>query len=55
MNKIAYLTIDDCPSEDTKCKLDYLLSKDIPAILFCLGKFLEKNMGYVFMRLRMVF
>ena len=35
MRKIAYLTIDDGPSKDMKMKVDYLVSKGIPAIWFC--------------------
>ena len=40
--KIAYLTIDDGPTEDMKEKIDFLDSKGIKAIWFCLGKELEK-------------
>ena len=40
--KIAYLTIDDGPTEDIKEKIDFLDSKGIKAIWFCLGKELEK-------------
>jgi len=43
VRKIAYLTIDDAPSEDMKEKVDFLVSKGIPAIWFCLGDFLEKG------------
>jgi peptidoglycan/xylan/chitin deacetylase (PgdA/CDA1 family) len=43
VGKIAYLTIDDCPSEDMKKKVDFLLRNDIPAIWFCRGEFLEKR------------
>lgn len=39
--KTIYLTIDDCPSEDFKNKIDYLHSKSIPAILFCIGNLME--------------
>jgi len=39
--KVAYLTIDDGPSRYFKEKVDYLLSKKIPAIFFCRGDFLE--------------
>lgn len=42
MNKSAYLTIDDCPTKDFRAKMDYLSSKKIPAVLFCIGKGLEK-------------
>lgn len=37
IKKIGYLTIDDCPTSDFKNKIDYLVSKNIPAILFCCG------------------
>ncbi|UCE96306.1 MAG: polysaccharide deacetylase family protein [Candidatus Bathyarchaeota archaeon] len=43
VKKIAYLTIDDCPSEDMKRKVDFLFEKEIPAIWFCRGEFLEKR------------
>lgn len=39
--KITYLTIDDCPSADFKRKVDFLSSKKIPAIFFCIGRLLE--------------
>ncbi|UCG36645.1 MAG: polysaccharide deacetylase family protein [Candidatus Bathyarchaeota archaeon] len=41
--KIAYLTIDDCPSDDMRRKVDFLLRNDIPAIWFCRGEFLEQR------------
>lgn len=40
--KIAYLTIDDSPSAHFIPKLEYLKSKNIPAIFFCIGQLLEK-------------
>lgn len=40
--KTVYLTIDDCPSKDFKKKIDFLIEKKIPAILFCTGKGMEK-------------
>ncbi len=43
MKKIAYLTIDDAPSKDFRRKVDYLSSKKIPAIFFCIGELLEKR------------
>ena len=43
MMKIAYLTVDDCPSSDFKRKVDFLLLKNIPAIFFCIGKLMEKR------------
>lgn len=36
--KIVYLTIDDAPSKIMNDKIEYLLSKEIPAIFFCEGK-----------------
>jgi len=42
-NKIAYLTIDDAPSEEFKHKVDFLLSKDIPAVFFCRGELIEER------------
>lgn len=41
IEKTAYLTIDDAPSVDFEQKVDFLLSKDIPAIFFCPGETLE--------------
>lgn len=41
--KAVYLTIDDGPSEDFKNKINYLSSKGIPAILFCIGNLIEKS------------
>jgi peptidoglycan/xylan/chitin deacetylase (PgdA/CDA1 family) len=43
MEKIAYLTIDDAPSEDFRNKVDYLASKRISAVFFCIGKLLDKR------------
>lgn len=43
VKKVAYLTIDDGPSKDFKEKVDFLLSKNIPAIFFCRGDFLEQR------------
>ena len=40
--KIAYLTIDDGPTEDMKEKINFLDSKGIKAIWFCQGRELEK-------------
>jgi len=42
-NKIIYLTIDDCPSKNFKEKLDFLIKNKIKAILFCIGKRMEKK------------
>lgn len=40
--KIAYLTIDDGPTKDIKQKIDFLNSKGIKTIWFCLGSELKK-------------
>lgn len=45
--KIAYLTIDDAPSADMIRKVDFLVSKKIPAIFFCRGNLMEKRAGAV--------
>ena len=52
VRKIAYLTIDDCPSDDMKRKVDFLLRKRIPAIWFCRGEFLEKRQEVVVYAIR---
>ncbi|MCB9982300.1 MAG: polysaccharide deacetylase family protein [Rhodospirillales bacterium] len=39
----AYLTIDDSPSPDTERLVDFLVQRDIPAILFVRGALLEQN------------
>lgn len=44
---VGYLTIDDVPTKYTKKKLDYLISKKIPAILFCRGELIKKKMNIV--------
>jgi peptidoglycan/xylan/chitin deacetylase (PgdA/CDA1 family) len=41
--KIAYLTIDDSPSRFMRHKVDYLLSRGIPAIFYVRGEFVEQN------------
>lgn len=41
--KLAYLTIDDAPSVVMKEKVDYLSSREIPAVWFCRGDFLEQR------------
>ena len=43
MLKKAFLIIDDCPTSDLKNKIDYLISQDIPAILFCCGNRMEEK------------
>ena len=47
VKKIIYLTIDDAPSRDFKAKVDYLVSKNIPAIFFCRGDLIEKYPGEI--------
>ena len=42
MEKVVYFTIDDCPSKDFRKKIDFLISQNIKAILFCRGDHLEK-------------
>lgn len=43
MNKRKlYLTIDDGPSIHMSDKIDYLINKNIPAILFCRGDYLSR-------------
>ncbi len=39
----AYLTIDDSPSEHTTDLVDFLVTRNVPAILFVRGDLLEKN------------
>lgn len=46
-NKLVYLTIDDCPSEDFKRKVDFLASKSIPTIFFCIGKLMKERKNLV--------
>ena len=41
----AYLTIDDAPSENFEEKVEFLEGKNIPAIFFCEGRYIEKRMG----------
>lgn len=50
--KIAYLTIDDAPSLTMEKKLDYLLSKQIPAIWFCCGNFMEERPDVIIRAIR---
>ena len=42
--KRAILTIDDTPSSETGKLTDFLLSRHVPAILFCRGDRLEQNL-----------
>ncbi len=41
--KEAYLTIDDSPTKDFKQKIDFLAKNKIPAIIFCIGRLIEKH------------
>lgn len=41
--KKVYLTIDDSPNESTVKKVDFLNEKNIEAIFFCRGDYIEKN------------
>jgi peptidoglycan/xylan/chitin deacetylase (PgdA/CDA1 family) len=41
----AYLTIDDSPSDITDELIDFLHERDIPALIFCRGDYLEANPG----------
>ncbi|MFA5141535.1 MAG: polysaccharide deacetylase family protein [Candidatus Woesearchaeota archaeon] len=43
MTKIAYLTIDDGPSQDMKQKVDFLVKKNIPVVWFCRGDRIEQR------------
>jgi peptidoglycan/xylan/chitin deacetylase (PgdA/CDA1 family) len=43
VRKVGYLTIDDAPSDDFLRKVDYLVSKNVPAIFFCRGEYLENK------------
>lgn len=42
-SKKIYLTIDDSPSKDTDGLIDFLSSKNIPAMLFARGAFMEEK------------
>jgi peptidoglycan/xylan/chitin deacetylase (PgdA/CDA1 family) len=42
-SKKIYLTIDDSPSKDTDGLIDFLTSKNIPAMLFARGAFMEEK------------
>jgi peptidoglycan/xylan/chitin deacetylase (PgdA/CDA1 family) len=41
--KIAYLTIDDAPTNHVAQKVDWLAAENIPAIFFCIGQLMEQN------------
>lgn len=45
--KAVYLTIDDAPSIHMHKKVDFLIDYKIPAIFYCRGEFIEKNMNQV--------
>src|SRR3989344_2353757 len=53
--KKVYLTIDDSPSENFMRKIMFLKSKNIPAIIFCIGRLIEKNEKYVIEAIRQGF
>lgn len=40
VKKIGYLTIDDAPSDDFRNKVNFLVQNNIPAIFFCVGKYI---------------
>lgn len=44
--KCAYLTFDDSPSKDTDALVDFLGSKQIPALLFARGAFMEGDENF---------
>lgn len=41
--KQAYLTIDDAPVKNFREKIDYLREKNIQAIIYCLGCYIEEH------------
>ncbi len=43
MKQVGYLTIDDAPSADFLNKVKLLTSKEIPALFFCIGQYLEER------------
>ena len=43
MKQVGYLTIDDAPSADFLNKVKLLTSKEIPALFFCRGQYLEER------------
>jgi len=43
IRKVVYLTIDDAPSADFRQKIDYLFSREIPAVFFCPGEALVER------------
>lgn len=45
--KTAYLTIDDGPTASTRRKLDFLIARGIPAVLFCRGESMEVDRAAV--------
>lgn len=53
--KSCYLTIDDSPSTHTDEMIDFLAEKQIPALLFCRGDFLESDPDPVIRAIKMGF
>ncbi len=45
--KIIYLTIDDSPSKEMKQKVDYLVAHQIPAIWYCRGEFMHRELSSI--------
>lgn len=45
--KRIYLTIDDAPSSYMKLKVDELFQKNIPAIWYCRGEYMQKHLDHV--------
>lgn len=43
----VYLTIDDSPSDSTYELVDFMVERDIPALLFCRGDLMEDDMEAV--------
>ncbi len=52
LNKTAVLTIDDSPSIHMGERIEYLVSKQIPAIWFCRGDYLELRPEFAIQALR---
>jgi peptidoglycan/xylan/chitin deacetylase (PgdA/CDA1 family) len=49
---VAYLTIDDAPSDDFTHKLAFLRARGVPAVFFCIGERLERHEGAVMHAIR---
>lgn len=43
MQREAYLTIDDSPSAHTDALTDFLVQREVPALLFCRGDMMAEN------------